>query len=70
MARKNLIWCDEETLSKDISGKVYIETGANSGVGLETTRQAVPKNVTGFTWKISTTSNESLIILMPTARQK
>ena len=33
--------CDKETLSKDISGKVYIVTGANSGVGLETTRQLV-----------------------------
>ncbi len=33
--------CDTETLSKDISGNVYIVTGANSGVGLETTRQLV-----------------------------
>lgn len=41
MAHKNLITCDEKTLSKDISGKVYIVTGANSGVGLETTRQLV-----------------------------
>ena len=41
MANKNVIWCDEETLSKDLSGKTYIVTGANSGVGLETTRQLV-----------------------------
>ena len=41
MANKNVIWCDDETLSKDISGKIYIVTGANSGVGLETTRQLV-----------------------------
>ena len=41
MANKNLIWCDKATLSKDISGKIYIVTGANSGVGLETTRQLV-----------------------------
>lgn len=41
MAHKNLIWCNKETLSKDISGKTYIVTGANSGVGLETTRQLV-----------------------------
>ena len=41
MANKNVIWCDEETLSKDVSGKTYIVTGANSGVGLETTRQLV-----------------------------
>ena len=33
--------CDEATLSKEITGKVYIVTGANSGVGLETTRQLV-----------------------------
>ena len=32
---------DEATAHKDISGKVYIVTGANSGVGLETTRQLV-----------------------------
>ena len=41
MAHKNLIRCDEKTLSKDISGKTYIVTGANSGVGLETTRQLI-----------------------------
>jgi len=41
MANKNIIWCDEKTLSKDISGKTYIVTGANSGVGLETTRQLI-----------------------------
>lgn len=41
MANKNVIWCDKDTLSKDLSGKVYIVTGANSGVGLETTRQLV-----------------------------
>ena len=38
---KNLIRCDEATLSKDISGNTYIVTGANSGVGLETTRQLI-----------------------------
>ena len=38
MARR-ILKCDQETLQKDISGKVYIVTGANSGVGLETTRQ-------------------------------
>jgi len=41
MANKNLIFCDEATLSKDISGKTYVVTGANSGVGLETTRQLI-----------------------------
>ena len=41
MANKNVIWCDEATLSKDVSGNVYIVTGANSGVGLETTRQLI-----------------------------
>lgn len=29
------------TLNKDVTGKTYIVTGANSGVGLETTRQLV-----------------------------
>jgi retinol dehydrogenase-13 len=32
---------DQATKSKDLSGKTYIVTGANSGVGLETTRQLV-----------------------------
>ena len=30
---KNLIRCDEATLSKDVSGKTYIVTGANSDLG-------------------------------------
>jgi len=41
MANKNVIWCDPATLSKDISGKTYIVTGANSGIGFETTQQLV-----------------------------
>ncbi|MEM8926132.1 MAG: SDR family NAD(P)-dependent oxidoreductase [Actinomycetota bacterium] len=40
MARKKLS-LDEATKAKDLDGKVYIVTGANSGVGLETTRQLV-----------------------------
>ena len=40
MARR-VLKCDQETLQKDVSGNVYIVTGANSGVGLETTRQLV-----------------------------
>lgn len=39
MARKDVLWLDHTTKAKDISGKTYIVTGANSGVGLETTRQ-------------------------------
>jgi len=41
MANKNVIWCDQKTLEKDLKGKTYIVTGANSGVGLETTQQLV-----------------------------
>ncbi len=41
MPRREVLWIDEETRAKDVSGKVYIVTGANSGVGLETTRQLV-----------------------------
>ena len=41
MANKNVIWCDPALLSKDLSGKTYIVTGANSGVGFETTQQLV-----------------------------
>ena len=40
MARRKLA-LDEQTKNKDISNNVYIVTGANSGVGLETTRQLV-----------------------------
>lgn len=41
MSNKNVIWCEQDTLSKDLSGQTYIVTGANSGVGLETTQQLV-----------------------------
>ena len=40
MPRKRLA-IDEATRSKDLAGKTYIVTGANSGVGLETARQLV-----------------------------
>lgn len=40
MARR-ILKIDEKTASKDLSGTVYIVTGANSGVGLETSRQLV-----------------------------
>lgn len=40
MARR-VLRCDDKTLGKDLSGEVYIVTGANSGVGLETARQLV-----------------------------
>jgi len=41
MANKNVIWCNEETLAKDLKGKTYLVTGANSGVGFETTQQLI-----------------------------
>ena len=37
MARKRLA-IDGATRSKDLAGRTYIVTGANSGVGLETVR--------------------------------
>ncbi|MCY3619029.1 MAG: SDR family NAD(P)-dependent oxidoreductase, partial [Acidimicrobiaceae bacterium] len=40
MARKKLA-IDGATRSKDLAGKTYIVTGANSGIGLESTRQLV-----------------------------
>ena len=41
MAKRIIRRIDEATAAKDLQGKVYIVTGANSGVGLETTRQLV-----------------------------
>lgn len=41
MSRKDIKWISEETKSKNLEGKVFIVTGANSGVGLETTRQLI-----------------------------
>lgn len=41
MARKDVIWAEKSDLEKNLAGKVYIVTGANSGVGLETTRQLI-----------------------------
>jgi retinol dehydrogenase-13 len=41
MSPRHVRWVDQETLAKDLKEKVYIVTGANSGVGLETTRQLV-----------------------------
>ena len=38
---RNVKWVDKADLAKDLTGKVYIVTGANSGVGLETTRQLI-----------------------------
>ncbi|QUI25408.1 SDR family oxidoreductase [Vallitalea pronyensis] len=40
MARKKL-WIDNTTKNKNLKGKTFIVTGANSGVGLETTRQLI-----------------------------
>lgn len=41
MAHKHVIWCDKSILQKDLTGKNYIVTGANSGVGYETTKQLI-----------------------------
>lgn len=36
--------CDPELFDKDLSGKIYIVTGANSGTGLETAKQLAKQN--------------------------
>lgn len=41
MAKRRILKVDDKTLSKNLTGKIYIVTGANSGVGLETTRQLI-----------------------------
>ena len=41
MPNRSLIRCSDATLSKDVSRNIYIVTGANSGVGLEATRQLI-----------------------------
>lgn len=38
---REILWLDDKTAASDLSGKTYIVTGANSGVGLETTRHLV-----------------------------
>ncbi len=40
MPRK-ILWLDAKTVSRNLKGNIYIVTGANSGIGLETTRQLV-----------------------------
>ena len=39
MSKRIIHRIDEATRSKDLTGKVYIVTGANSGVGQETRRE-------------------------------
>ncbi len=41
MAKRRKLHISEQTRSKDLRGNTYIVTGANSGVGLETTRQLI-----------------------------
>ena len=38
--------CSEETLQKDLSGKVYIVTGTTSGIGLATVKQLAKQSAT------------------------
>ena len=38
--------CDKKLFEKDLSSQVIIVTGANSGVGLETSRQLVKQKAT------------------------
>lgn len=41
MSKRLIRMADPELLKKDVSGNIYLVTGANSGVGLETTRQLI-----------------------------
>ena len=40
------LFCSEETLQKDLSGKVYIVTGTTSGIGLATVKQLAKQSAT------------------------
>ena len=42
--RSHVLRVSDTDLKKDLSGKVYIVTGSNSGVGLETAKQLVKQN--------------------------
>lgn len=44
MPSRRKLMLDTSTKQKNLSGKIYIVTGANSGVGLETTRQLVKQD--------------------------
>ena len=40
------LFCAEETLQKDLSGKIYIVTGTTSGIGLATVKQLAKQSAT------------------------
>ena len=38
--------CSEDTLQKDLSGKIYVVTGTTSGIGLATVKQLAKQSAT------------------------
>ena len=55
--------CDPKLFEKDLSGKVYIVTGANSGSGLETSNQLAKQGAKVVAAEMSSISFPSILLL-------